>query len=239
MKAWIAGCLLMLLPALARAEPLRLLTEEYPPYNFSGPEGPSGIAVEQVRLMMERAGIDYGIEIMPWARAFADAGRDAGTCVFTTRHDAERHARFKWVEPLLVDRMIMIRRAGTAIAPETLEAAKAFTIGTQRDDTSASFLEENGFPHLDYAASMTLTLKKLVAGRIDLMMTSLKTYEKLHAEGHAIEPALALESGRYGLACNLAIADDVIAGMQSALDGLIADGTQARIYARYGLRAGD
>lgn len=140
------------------------------------------------------------------------------------------------MEPLLIDRMVMVRKAGSGIDPKTIEAAKRFTVGTQRDDFSYSFLTVNDFPKIDLAADLDATLKKLVNNRIDLMMTSEKTFEAMKAAGKPVEPALLLGGKRYGLACNLATPDDLIARMQGALDKLVADGTQDRIFLDYGLR---
>ncbi|MDQ0321229.1 polar amino acid transport system substrate-binding protein [Pararhizobium capsulatum DSM 1112] len=223
-------------PAIAQAEPLKLLTEEYPPYNFTSNGAITGASVEQVRLMMKAIDAPFELEILPWARAFARAKNEDSTCVFTTGHDDERDKRFKWIEPLLIDKMVMVRKAGSGIDPLTIEAAKRFTIGTQRDDFSYSFLTANEFPKIDLAADMEATLKKLLNNRIDLMMTSEKTFEAMKAQGKGVEPALVLGGKRYGLACNLSVPDALIGKMQKALEDLIADGTQDRISADYGLR---
>lgn len=223
-------------PAIAQAEPLKLLTEEYPPYNFTSNGAITGASVEQVRLIMKAIDTPFTLEMLPWARAFANAENESNTCVFTTGHDDERDKRFKWVEPLLIDKMVMVRKAGSGIDPLTIEAAKRFTIGTQRDDFSYSFLTANDFPKIDLAADMEATLKKLLSNRIDLMMTSEKTFEAMQAQGKAVEPALLLGGKRYGIACNLSVDNALISRMQKALDGLIADGTQDRIAAEYGLR---
>jgi polar amino acid transport system substrate-binding protein len=85
---------------------------------------------------------------------------------------------------------------------------------------------------------MVTTEKKLLSGRIDLMMTSEKTFETMRDQGQPLESALVLEGKLYGFACNLKLPDELIAKMQAQLDTLIANGTQDRIYAKYGLRSG-
>jgi polar amino acid transport system substrate-binding protein len=233
----ILFALVLCLSGTAHAqEPINLLTEEYAPYNFTRNGEISGASVEQVRLIMKAIDVPYNLEILPWARAFSRAETETDSCVFTTGHDDERDRRFKWIEPLLIDKMVMVRKAGSGIDPLTIEAAKRFTIGTQRDDFSYSFLTANGFPKIDLAADLEATLRKLLNNRIDLMMTSEKTFETMQAEGKPVESALVLGGKRYGIACNLGVADDVVAKMQDALDRLIADGTQDKIAADYGLR---
>ncbi|WEZ82936.1 transporter substrate-binding domain-containing protein [Rhizobium sp. 32-5/1] len=195
---------------IAQAEPLKLLTEEYRPYNFSDDGKPSGASVEQADLIMTALGIEYSIEILPWARAFSMAESQPSTCVFTTGHDHERSARFKWVMPLLVDRMVMLKKAGSSVNPLDVEDAKRFTIGTQREDFSSAYLRNNNFTKIDLAVDMEATLKKLLSDRIDLMMTSEKTFETMRTEGTQVEAALTLDGKLYGFACNLAVADTTI-----------------------------
>ncbi|WP_426235234.1 substrate-binding periplasmic protein [Pararhizobium sp. DWP1-1-3] len=220
----------------ANAETLKLLTEEYPPYNFSKNGVISGAAVEQAELMMKGLDTPYSLEILPWARALSLAENQPWTCVFTTGHDDERDKRFKWVEPLLVDRMVMVRKTSSGVNPANIEEAKRFTVGTQRGDFSATYLQNHAFPKIDLAADMETTVKKLLGGRIDLMMTSEKTFEAMRDEGKALEPALVLEGKLYGFACNLNLPDALVEKMQAQLEKLIADGTQDRIFAKYGLR---
>lgn len=217
------------------AEPLKILTEQYPPYNYAEGGKMTGASTEQVEAILKEAGISYTIELLPWARAYALAQSQPATCLYTTGHSDERHDLFKWVEPLLVDRMIMVRKAGSRATPANINEAKGFVVGTQRGDFSEEFLKRNSFPMIDVAADFDLTLKKLLAGRIDMMMTSEKTFETIRTDGAPVEAALMLDGKVYSLACNLAVADDTITRMQAALDRMIEDGTQDRIFTRYGL----
>lgn len=227
----------MAVSGTANAETLKLLTEEYPPYNFSKDGVISGAAVEQAELMMKALDTPYSLEILPWARALSRAQNQPWTCVFTTGHDDERDKRFKWVEPLLIDRMVMVRKIRSGVNPANIEEAKRFTVGTQRGDFSGTYLQNHAFPKIDLAADMETTLKKLLSGRIDLLVTSEKTFEAMRDQGTAIEPALTLEGKLYGFACNLSLPDAMVENMQAQLEKLIADGTQDRIFAKYGIRA--
>ncbi|WP_204268170.1 hypothetical protein, partial [Escherichia coli] len=57
----------------ASAVPLRLLSEEFPPINFTEDGRPSGLAVEVVQNILRRLGQSLPIEFLPWARAYRDA----------------------------------------------------------------------------------------------------------------------------------------------------------------------
>lgn len=224
------------LSTAAEAQTIKFVTEEYPPYNFSTPDGAGGSSVEQVTAIMEGLKLPYTVEVLPWARAYRLAETDASHCVFTTGLNAEREKLFQWVQPLLVDHMIMVRRKGSNIAPDTINAAKQFTIGTQREDFSATYLVEHGFQKIDYASNLDSTLKKLLAGRIDLMMTSEKTFESMRGEGKPVEAALMLEGKSYGIACHRDMDRETVGRMQRELDRLIGNGTQDAIFERHGVR---
>jgi polar amino acid transport system substrate-binding protein len=232
----VTFALVLLLSGTVHAQTLKLLTEEYPPYNFSENGVIKGAAVEQAEMIMKALGTEYSLEILPWARALSLAESQPWTCLFTTGHDDERDKRFKWVEPLLVDRMVMVRKAGSGVNPATVEEARRFTVGTQREDFSANYLRKNNFPKIDLAADMETTVKKLLSDRIDLMMTSEKTFETMRDQGQPLESALVLDGKLYGFACNLDMPDELIARMQAQLDAMIADGRQDHIFAKYGLR---
>lgn len=219
----------------ARGADITFVTEEYAPYNYSEGGVIKGIAVDQVHRIAAMAGITYRMEIMPWARALMLVERQTDHCVFTTGHNSERHARFRWVEPLLVDTMVMVKRRGSSIEVKTLEDARRLRVGAQRGDFAFDFLKVRGFGDIDLATEIAITLGKLENDRIDLMPTSLKTYEKLVSEGAAIDTALLMDGQIYGLACNLDMASETVAAMQAALDALIESGEQDAIFARYGL----
>lgn len=230
-----AAILSVVLAMPASAEPLKLVTEDYPPYAFRENGALKGTSVDQVNLMMTASGLDHSMEMMPWARALALAEKESGYCVFTTAHNAERDSHFKWVEPLLAGRTLLIRKQGSGVAPANLDAAKKLLVGATRDDFTADLLKAKGFEKIDLTSDFNLTLKKLIAGRVDLMPISEDYYAKLRREGVAIERVLLLSEQIFSLACNPSVADSDIARMQGALDALIADGTQGKIFEKYGL----
>lgn len=225
----------MLLATVAHAEPLKLVTEEYPPFSYREAGAYKGSSIEQVDILMKDAGLQYSIEMMPWARALALAETQDMTCIFTTVHNQERDKRFKWVEPLLVDRTVLIRRSGSDVKPGTLAEATKFVVGTQRGDFTADLLKEKNFSKIDLASNFNLTLKKLLAGRVDLMPVSEKYYDKLKREGAQVDNVLVLTEQIYSIACNKSVGDQDIAKMQTSLNRLIHDGTQDRLFRQYGL----
>jgi polar amino acid transport system substrate-binding protein len=236
MKTLLLTLCLSLAPLSAcLAETLHFVTEEYAPFNYSEGGRITGIAVEQVKAIAKAAGIDYTIEIMPWARAFAMAQNQPMHCVFTTGYNRERAGQFTWVNPLLKDEMVMLKRKDGNRAPATMAEALGMKVGSQRGDFGVEALEDLGFKDIDLAADIDLSLRKLLSGRVDLLPTSIKTYESLVKQGQPVEKAMLLAGQIYGLACQKDTPPDVIGRLQTELDKLIASGEQDRIFSAYGL----
>lgn len=235
----LALLLLLGTAPVAEAETVHFTTENYPPYNLRENGEYRGLGYEQVVALMKEAGVDYTIEMMPWARAIALAESEPLYCVFTTAHIAERNKRFKWVEPLAVDRNVMVAREGSGIKAITIAEAREYVVGTQRNDYTQQLLERNGFPKIDLATDLDLTLKKLLSGRIDMMPISEHYYLQLREKGHPLEKRFVLTEQTFSIACNLKFPEDLIRKMRAGLDKLISDGTQEKILAKYGMRVLD
>ena len=223
----------------ARAETVHFTTEEYPPFNYREGKTAVGAITEQVEKVMADIGVDYTIAIMPWARAYNEALAEPMTCVFATAHNEERDPLFKWVQPLLIDRSILIKHSGSKIAAATIDEARKYLVGTWREDYTETILRRNNFPRIDVGSDFKATLKKLMSDRIDLMPISEFYFDKLKAQGNAVEKVTILSQQPMGIACQKDFPTDLLNRMQAALNAQIADGTQKQIYLKYGLNLGD
>jgi len=224
----------LMLPTAAAAETVSFFTEEYAPFNYRDGKVIKGATVEQVEKVMADIGVDYTLELVPWARAYGMAQTTPMTCVFATAHNSTRDPLFKWIEPLLVDRNILITKTGSGVKADTLDEAKQYTVGTQREDYTETTLKEKGFTKLDVASDFNATLRKLLGGRIDMMPISELYFDKLKQEP-PLEMVTVLSTQPMGIACQKDFPDDLRRRMQVALDKLIADGTQRQIFQKYGL----
>lgn len=235
-SAATAACLMLATPAAAN-EPLRVLTEPYPGYAMKEGEKIVGAGADQVHAILANARIDYRMQILPWARAYAMATHDRNTCIFATNHTPERDKLFKWVEPLGAGEVVLFKKSGSPANPKTLDEAKAYVVGVQRGDYAADYLARKGFTKLDEASDFTLTMKKLISGRVDLATTSAAAFEAEKAKGQALEVVLSMPAAIYALACSRDVPDRIIASLQMELNKLILDGTQDQMYMRYGMPA--
>ncbi|OLP59496.1 hypothetical protein BJF93_11790 [Xaviernesmea oryzae] len=235
-------CFSLLSATVAKADPgdgppLRLLTENYAPFNFEEAGALTGVSVEQLKIMLSEAHIAFSMEMLPWARAYGLAARSPSTCIFSTMLTPQRHDLFKWVAPLYHETQMLARRRGPEPVPASLEEARKLTVGVYIDDVAADLARAQKFDHIDTSPSLESSLEKLLAGRVDLIYIGRSTLDRLQAEGQPIEPALAAYRAAGGLACNLQTPDATIAALQQALDRMIADGRQAALFKRFGIRS--
>ncbi|MGG6898120.1 substrate-binding periplasmic protein [Rhizobium sp. BR 315] len=219
----------------ARAETVHFTTEEYPPFSYRDGKTPVGASTEQVQKVMAAIGVDYTITVLPWVRAYNQALTDPMTCVFSTAHNEERNTLFKWVQPLLIDRNILIKHSGSKVEAANLDEARKYLVGTWREDYTETILRRNNFPRIDLGSDFKASLKKLISDRIDLMPISEFYFDKLKEEGNAVEKVTVLSQQSLGIACQKDFPADLLARMQTALNALIADGTQRQIFLKYGL----
>ncbi len=225
------------LASMAHAESISFVTEDYPPFNYREGKDIKGATVDQVREIMAGIGVDdYTIEVMPWARAYNQALTTPMSCAFVTAHNAKRDSLFKWVQPLLVDRNILIKHTGSDVTAKNLDEARQYVTGTWQEDYTETLLRQANFPKIDVANDFNATLKKLLRGRIDLMPISQFYFDKLKQEGQPVEEVTLLASQPMGISCQKDFPDDLLARMQAALDKMIADGEQKRIFLKYGLK---
>jgi polar amino acid transport system substrate-binding protein len=223
---------------MAHAATITFTTESYPPFSYLDGKEIKGAVVDQVKAIMSATGTDYTMELMPWARAYKQALTAPMTCVFATGHEPDRDKLFKWVEPLLMDRGLLVKHTGTAVSAKTMDEAKKYTIGTWREDYSEKLLEQREFPKIDVASDFDATLRKLLSDRIDLMPISESNLEKLKQDGQPVEGVMTFAEHSVGIACQKDFPDDLLGKMQNALNKLISDGTQKSIFLQYGLHVG-
>ncbi len=219
--------------SLVQAQKLSIATEEFAPLSYTENGKIKGLATEQVELILNGAGVGYSMQVYPWARAYKNALTNNNTCVFTTSNTPERASKFKWVEPLALNRSVLVKLTDSSIELEALEDAKQYRIGVQNEDAGGDKLKSLGFAKLDVARNVEQTLKKLKGSRIQLMAMAESSLKEMQRKGEPIEWAADIFSLKMGLACNPSVSDATIAKLQTELDKIISNGTQAKIAARY------
>ncbi|MFC5511516.1 substrate-binding periplasmic protein [Massilia jejuensis] len=215
---------------------LYITTETAAPSSMQDSEGKVvGISTDKVRAAMERAGLAYTIELLPWKRAYAAARDRPDACVYSATRTPEREPLFKWVGPVDSAEWVLMAHANRRFSLRTLEDARPYRIGTYNGDARDDFLRSRGF-RVDSAPNDLTNPRKLLLGRIDLWAASLRVGSPvLEQNGWAgqIVPVLVFNRVDVFLACNRAVPDEVIGRLNAAFLALERDGTMRRVERSY------
>nr|WP_265462502.1 MULTISPECIES: transporter substrate-binding domain-containing protein [Aeromonas] len=227
---------LVLAAGLVLAAPLKVMTEDYPPFNMEGEGGEVvGLSTEIVEELFKRAGVDYTLVLMPWKRAYEDTLSTPNTALYSTTRTPERETLFKWVGPLVSDKWIFFSNPSANLAIKSLDDAKQYTIGGYTGDATVEYLKAQGFTKFQLASNDRTNLKKLMAGRIDLWVAGeyqapyLATQEKVETP----KPLFSFMEAHMSLAFNKDTPDDLITKLNETLAAMTADGTIEKINAKY------
>lgn len=216
-------------------ETMILTTEDAPPTNMLAADGKTiiGSATEQIQELFKRAGIPYTITLYPWVRAITMATNDRNTCVYSTTRTEPRENQFRWVGPVAPNDWVLFAKEDSKITLSALNDAKKFRVGGYRGDAVALYLEEQGFK-LDNATNDEQSLKKLLAGRIDLMATGgFSGAWVAKKAGVRIKPVLNFQKTSLYLACSLSVPEATANKLNGILREMEKDGTVEKINKKY------
>lgn len=233
----LALCLMLAAGGSQAAEPIsfKLLTEDYPPFNMLAPGGQiSGSATEIVRELLQRSGVRYSIELLPWLRAYNRAVLEPNTCVYSTTRTDQREGQFKWIGPVAENSWVLYARSDTSRVLNNLEDVRRYRLGGYSGDAVAQYLIARNFD-VDLANSDVQNVRKLQAGRIDYWATGKYIGAQLVAREKVsnIRPVLTFNTTFMYLACNLGLSDQLVGQLNDTLRKMQKDGTVAKINARY------
>lgn len=238
MKGWLCVALMLSLPRLSSAAErphLIITTESSPPSAMMGDGKVIGFATDKIRVIMERVGIDYAIEILPWKRAYLLAQNQPHTCVYSTTRVPEREALFKWIGPTHENDWTLFGRAGRNYQIATIEDARKYRIGAYNGDVRSDALIAQGFT-VDTVQDKLSNPRKLLVDRIDLWASSVRVGSAILADNgwsKQIVPVLTFKRTELYLACNPSVPNALVAKMNAALRAMNSEGVSAAIERKY------
>ena len=224
------------------AESIELYSEEYRPYQYRGESGrPEGFGVDLITALFDRAGITIkggSVKIYPWTRAYRHVLKNKNTGLFMTTRTPQREDFFKWVGPL-TDRKVWLYKLRTRsdIKVRSIQDAKQYLVGGY-DAAHTDTLKALLFPKIDITLSEKQNVKKLLAGRVDLIPSlELTVRARLKSLGESyklIEKVIVLDADHaYYLALNQEVSTKVVQKLQKSLDDLKQNGEYDKLSKPY------
>lgn len=169
--------LFLLLPCLLHATTLEVVTEQFNPFQFARPDGSvAGIHTQRIRQILDHAGLDYQIQLMPWARAYKTAHDQSNVLIYSVLQTDERLAEFQWLAPLCPLQVSFYRAANRLdVNPTDINDATQYVVGVEQGQANYQYLKRNGFRDgstLQVVGHNHQLTEMLTKGRIDLMLVS-------------------------------------------------------------------
>ncbi len=215
----------------------RILTEEFPPYNFTEGGEIRGISTEIVREILGKMNYQDNIEVMTWSDGYNLLQNEDNIILFSTTKSPVRENLFKWVGPLVPNNTAFFARKGADLSISGMDdARKVKNIGVYKDDFGELLLKEKGFTNLDSVKDNKLNVKKLVHGDIDLWIINELTGKHMAMKaGFAdkIEKAYDVQKDYMYIAFSKSTPDSLIQEWQNVLDEIKTDGTFAQIFSKW------
>ncbi len=148
---------------------LRVVTEDAYPLQYQEGGELKGPAVELIKAVLEKAEVNYSLEVLPWARAYAISTTQPNTLIFSIARTPQRESLFHWVGSLMELKYYLYGLASNFPDDVYIENdLKDRKVGTILDSATYQYLSKNGFSRLYAVANPKQNYEKLLSGRIEL-----------------------------------------------------------------------
>lgn len=218
--------------------PLRFITETYPPFNYVGAVGITGLSGDLLKEICTRLDIPFEVEVLPWSDAYAEAQKTSNAMLFSTVMNEERKDLFKWAGPITSLDWYFYASSDNPIEVNSLDEAKQVgKIGVVQDYAISQYLEQSGFQNLVYCNDQAAAFELLLQGGIDLFPSDKyaaeKSLESLGKNIYAVIPEMTIRTEMMYFAFNKQVPDGVVADFQRMIDQAKSDGLMKTLYEKY------
>jgi polar amino acid transport system substrate-binding protein len=234
MRTWLIIALILAMALTACSSPgktstvegdLSVITEEYPPYNFTDKDGNiTGQCTDIVRAIMNSTGKQIPIETMPLDEGIRLAEKGPGIVIYSLNRTPQREPLFQWVGPISNYEQAFYTKKGSAITIDSLEdAMEKGVISVYKGDAGAQFLASQGFKNLNESLTDIEALNKLMDGTAQLWLGNKKgleiTCEKAGVNPGDLEllPVVVIQADLY-IAFSEDVPEGTVNAWQNALD---------------------
>lgn len=136
----------------------------------SGEPVPNDIGTRLLHAMMAESGLDYEIEIAPWARIIQYLETRPNILAYTLVRTEEREDLYHWIGLVTtIESHLYGLRAREADLPRTIEEARTYRVGSIRNDAYDNLLSNLEFSNVVHIANSAPWVELLQRGRLDMV----------------------------------------------------------------------
>ena len=217
---------------------LTFLSTDMPPFGFLKDGKPVGFTVEILLEIMRRLGRVDSIEFDNWKVVYERTLTEPHTVLWPPSRTPEREELFKWVGPLIPEKLVLFARKDAELVINSIEDAKKVGgIATVTGYASEQLLIEKGFSNLVSQRSTIQGPDALKFGRADLWINSNITMEQTalnaNVDPDLFEPVFVVKETSSYLAFAKSVPDDLVNQWQATLDDMKRDGSWEKIISKW------
>lgn len=165
---WVSNHALAEAPAPS-SRPLNIVTEDWPPLNYSEDGEIKGFATDVIRLVMKELKADDPIVVLPGNRGLNVLNKGPRVLFYSFIQTADRKDLYKWIGPFANESIYLYKKRDSKLQINSLEDAKKVHSICCRDAGMVfNFLKKEGFKNLDVGTDATSIYVKAIHGRCDL-----------------------------------------------------------------------
>ncbi len=235
---------LMLLSAVvACGGEIKLASLDWEPYIGKKVEG-NGYVAEIVRAAFKAKGYSAKIDFLPWARAVSESKNGSYDGLFPEYYDEARKDDYVFSDPFPGGPLVFMKRKGKEI-PYTgnLDELKPYKIGVVRGYINTKAFDARTDLKKEETGSDEMNLKKLVAGRVDLIVIDRLVAEHLIATSvtqgkgkiEAVEPVMEVKPLYIAFSKKAPAYEKKMADFNDGLKAIKEDGSLQKILEKHGV----
>jgi len=221
------------------ANEYEVTTEDFPPFGYTKNGKLTGLSVEIVSEILKKLSYKNKIQIRPWARAYRETLLGPNKILFSMARNKERETLFKWVGPLVSDRVFFYKKRNSDIVIKNMMDAKRVNrILLTREFPEYTYLKKLGFDNLNETVTPIQNFKMLMKDRGELVpmgeLAVPQTLKKAGIDARNIERTkVKLYEVNLYIAFSKDISDGEIYKWQEALDFVKSSGLYEKILKKY------
>lgn len=229
-------------PARAQtADDLNFYTEEYPPYNFRGPDGRlQGISIDllhEVLLKLKSAKTPDGIRLVPWDEAYNSLLNGKNVCTFGTTRSETREDLFKWAGPIVPSRTVVIAKKDSKTLKSN-EDLKNYRVAVIKNDAGHHIARSLGVPENNFVVALKMDdlFNAMEDGTADFWVYEeavVQWFLKSRSAINRYAVVAALGANDLSYAFSKDVPDTIVLQFQDAIDEIKSSSNYLDILARY------
>ncbi|WP_420412365.1 substrate-binding periplasmic protein [Roseibium sp.] len=158
------------------AETYKLVTLNYPPYEYQKGDQVDGIVVRVLRRAFAKLGHEIEIEVLPWKRALLMARTGAADGIFTVYKTQERLSFLDYSKTIVMPQVVSLWALTNVEVPYNGDLASLSDVsiglvdGVSYGAAADEVIHSGLLKHLEYAPDSQHNIMKLLAGRTAVIM---------------------------------------------------------------------